>query len=485
MSRSPIVVLEFNELCPDLLNRLIGKGDLPHLKRLRDGSHVFTTDAEESGELLNPWVQWATVHTGLSAEQHGVETLSEGQRVAGKNVWDLLSEAGGKSWICGSMNASYTDNFRGQVLPDPWSTGIPPYPQERFNTYFKFIRSAVQEHSNEGSGITARSALQFLLYMVKRGLSATTIAAACQQLISERAANTRWRRAAIMDRLQLDLFASIWRSERPDLATFFLNSTAHLQHCYWRHFEPDAFSVRPSASEIKDFGGAIPFGYRAMDVLVGKILRLVGPKCNIVFCTALSQQPYLTFEEKGGRNYYRVRGSETLKQQFGLTMPYNFEPIMAEQFYVRFNSKDDTDKAESLLQSIRASLGGERSERDPPAFHLQRRQDALLVQCNVTTSVAQGARLWAPTRQDSIPFFDVFYHLDSLKSGCHHPDGVLWIRHPELAGKRHDGKVTIRSIAPTLLRLLGVESPPWMTSLPVDIFRNGTSRAIDRVSVPV
>ena len=75
----PVLMLEFNELSPELMHRFITEGHLPNFKRLSDESLVYVTDAQEAQEVLEPWIQWVTVHTGLSYEEHGVFLLGDGR----------------------------------------------------------------------------------------------------------------------------------------------------------------------------------------------------------------------------------------------------------------------------------------------------------------------------------------------------------------------------------------------------------------------
>ena len=84
----------------------------------------------------------------------------------------------------------------------------------------------------------------------------------------------------------MDLFENQWINKRPNYATFFANSTAFLQHRYWRHMEPDAYSVKPAPDALIAYGGAIKTSYERMDVIVGKALRLVGKMVQ-----SLSVQP--------------------------------------------------------------------------------------------------------------------------------------------------------------------------------------------------
>jgi hypothetical protein len=63
----------------------------------------------------------------------------------------------------------------------------------------------------------------------------------------------------------------------------------------------------------------------------------------------------------------------------------------------------------------------------------------------------------------TVPFFEIFYSMDVVKSGFHHPDGMLWVRYPDRAHFVHRGKVSIRSIAPAILALFDVPRPDFMT----------------------
>src|SRR5690349_18999563 len=98
-----IMVLEFNELTPDLMHRFMAAGHLPHFQRLHNESHVYITQAAEDGWDLNPWVQWVTVHSGIDYREHGVTELDQGAALKVDRVWDVVSKAGLSVWICGSM----------------------------------------------------------------------------------------------------------------------------------------------------------------------------------------------------------------------------------------------------------------------------------------------------------------------------------------------------------------------------------------------
>ena len=63
----------------------------------------------------------------------------------------------------------------------------------------------------------------------------------------------------------------------------------------------------------------------------------------------------------------------------------------------------------------------------------------------------------------------MFYQVESLKSGMHHSDGILWMRVPGIPPTVSREKVSLRDLPPTILSMFGIEKPPYMTGkvLPV------------------
>ena len=66
-----------------------------------------------------------------------------------------------------------------------------------------------------------------------------------------------------------------------------------------------------------------------------------------------------------------------------------------------------------------------------------------------------------------MPFFQLFYRVDGLASGMHHPDGMLWIRTPARQHRVEPFKVPLVSVAPTLLEMFGIPKPDYMRGEPI------------------
>ena len=451
---APVILLEFNELTPALVDRFMRAGHLPNFDRFYRESRVFTTDAEETQDKLNPWIQWVTVHSGLSFAEHGVFHLGDGHKLKRKCVWDLLSDAGLPVWVCGSMNPRFDSPLNGYLLPDPWTTTIAPYPDELL-PYFRFVQHNVQEHTNDHAPLAPAEHAKFVAFMVRHGLSARTVTSIARQLMRERLAGKRWKRAVLLDQLQWDVFRYYYRKLRPAFATFFLNSTAHLQHKYWRHMEPEHFTIVPSPAEQAEYESAILFGYQQMDKLLGEFMALAGRSTTLILCTALSQQPCLTYEDQGGKTFYRPRDFTDVLNLAGVRAACRVAPVMSEQFQLLFENEQDAQQAESQLEALRVD--------DTPAMLVSRDGTALFSGCKIFRSLPSDAVLRAGSGR-AAPFFDVFYQSDGLKSGMHHPDGFLWIRKPQHEHRVSSEKVPLRSVAPTVLEMFGVAPPTYMTA---------------------
>lgn len=454
-----VLVLEFNELSPTLMERFIAAGELPNFERLRSESTVMITDPEEPQASLNPWIQWVTLHSGVARAEHGIEKLGEASRLEHPTMSEVIASSGRAVVIFGSMNLPERSVPHGVYVPDPWNPEASPQPAA-LAAFTDFVRANVQEHTNEEAGISVAAAARFSAFMVRHGLSRATATAAVRQLIGERRGSVaHFARACVLDRLQWDVFRWYARRERPALATFFSNSTAHFQHMYWRNMEPERFANQPTSEEQARYQDAVLRGYRSMDALVAEAIALADElDATLMLCTALSQQPYLLAEQSGGKFAYRPRDFDRLLEAVGVDAPGNVAPVMAEQFHVRFESSDSAGEAADRFRQ--ATVDGE------PAFIVRLDGEDVFTGCRITWTLPDDAEL-VDADGGTERFHDLFYRFETAKSGYHHPDGMWWVR----TGRHRtvEDRVSLRSIAPTILTMLGVEVPDSMTAPPVDL----------------
>lgn len=450
MTQNSVVLLEFNELCPGLLDRWMAAGKLPNFKRFHDASEVYITEADAKAPALEPWIQWYSMHTGVDYSTHQVFRLTDGPLNRRDDMWNLLQAAGLKTFNCGSMNTAGYDTPGSIFLPDPWCTGEKAHPVE-LDRFYSFVSRQVREYTNVEGRSAISEAIDFLSFMAKRGLRIRTVLDIMKQLVSEKTQGSHlsWRRVAILDWLQTDLFMHYFKKSRPNFSTFFLNSTAHLQHTYWRHMDPEAFSVRPDQVELDRYGDAILFGYQNMDRALGRFFALEKRfPVTLILASALSQQPFLKAEGEGGQRFYRPRNMESFLAWLDLK-PSSSQPVMTHQYMLRFDQADQADQAVSRLEKL--TVHNQRlldiDRRDPTTVYIGSQIRQLLPDDSELIGMNGESR----------PFADLFYLIDATKSGCHHPDGVLWFKTGE--GQKHEDRVSILNVLPTLLDMFDVPVP--------------------------
>ncbi len=447
----PLILIEMNELCPDLLRKWMEAGELPNFSRFYRESDVFTTDVDvEDSKYLEPWIQWYSMHTGVNYDTHGVYHLTDGPKSGEKDIWGMLRDAGLNVGNFSSMNCGGFEAEGSFYVPDPWVTSERAYPQE-LQLFQDFVQNQVQEYTNPNKVFGPTEMAKTLAFLTGHGLSTKTIHRIVTQLSSEKLkdAGEGWKRVFILDWLCADVFRHYMRKTQPAFATFFSNSIAHCQHAYWRCMEPEKFDVQPSDDELTRYGDAILLAYKNSDAILGEMFKLERQGYQLALASALSQQPFLRLEGIGGQRFYRMHDVESALRD--LQIPYqDVQPVMTHQYMVRFASGTERDAA---IESLRAlSVDGKALFQADPSD-----EDSLYLGNQLREEMPHGLRIegFRGSNQE-LKFDDLFYLIDETKSGCHHPDGVLWFK----TGTHHihSKKVSILDVAPTILEWFGVPS---------------------------
>jgi hypothetical protein len=192
-----------------------------------------------------------------------------------------------------------------------------------------------------------------------------------------------------------------------------------------------------------------------MDWLIGRVLKLADRHgATLVFQTALSQQPFLRYEAKGGQRFIRLRDVAGFLREAGISYR-DVDPTMTHQFMVTFDDEAERAAAERRLSTFEYEDG--RKLLDSPPHETP---NAIYFGAQMASTGGLDAIVHDRVTGRSFPASKVVYELDGTKSGCHHPVGALWIRRG--THRRHNGLVSILDTFPTMLDLLGIpdESSP-------------------------
>jgi hypothetical protein len=432
-----VLLIEFNEITPSLVFRFMSDGMLPHFKRLYERSRVYLTDAGDAP--LEPWIQWPSIHCGKTHDEHGVRYLGEGRHVSFPGIATILSQAGRRVGVFGTINTNYRD-LNGYFIPDPWDQPEFVAPLDVL-PFYSFVSKHIKENSRHATA-TVREIIAFLRFMVRNGLSLRTIwQTGCQLAREAFRPGQKWRRALILDLLQYDLFRRLNERFDVEFASFFSNSTAHLQHYYWRNMDPQRFSAAPPPGSDPSLRNAIQSAYVAMDGLLGRITA-DHPSACIFLCSGLSQKAW----DETTKCTYRPHDFNKFLAFAGI-QPTNVIPVMAERFRIECSTEADARAIADRLSMLTI---------DGTAFMgIDVRKRTINLGCDLYDSddaiYAKVVRNWDG---GTAVFRDLFYRVTTMNSGQHDPVGMLWVENG--VHEVIPDKLPLTAIAPMILEKFGV-----------------------------
>lgn len=442
---SPVIMLELNELCPPIIDRMMAAGDLPNFAWLKSQSDVHVTFTDDPN--LEPWVQWVTLHTGQTEDVHGAAELDEGHLIDTPRFWDKLAENGTDSLIFGSMNCRTERPDKVWLLPDPWSAGVKAT-DPAYQGFQDFISYHVTEHTNPNAKQGMGEMASVVAFLLSHGLSMKTIKDALAQIASEKTSKTdrHWRRAIILDQLMWDVFEATYKKRRPDFATFFANSTAFLQHRYWRHMSPESYTVKPSESDMAAYGNAVEDSYRHMDGIIGRTRKLIGKTGRIIFATALSQEANTKYEHIGGKFVYRPHSFEKLFEWAGAPKATSFEPVMTHQAWASYETEDQAKAAQAALNNI--------TSNGAPIIDSRVDENRLFFYSNLISIVEDGFEVTHATENKRIDYTDLFLLIGQVNNSQHNRHGCFWLPKAGASPTVNDGTLPLEKTTDLIMAQL-------------------------------
>lgn len=461
-----VLLLEFNEIHWAIVDRLIGRHGsdfLPNFARLRSHGAWTVQSAVERAPLLDPWVTWVTLHTGVPPQVHGASVLEQSSAtLQARRSWQYVHEAGLKVGVFGSISSYPPQPVRGFMIPGPFAPGNETFPPALEPVQW-INRSQTRAHGGASASQGALSSLKNGAKLLQLGLRLRTIGKIALQLLRERRdPHARWRRVCLQPLLNFDIFAKQYRAARPHFATLHSNHAAHFMHHYWRAWDDGEFPVKASPEEKARYGDAIPTGYQLCDQLLGQAMALLDDDTVLVLASSMGQQPFISDKYSAGKIVVRVKDIEALLKLAGRHGITEVVQTMVPQWNLTI--RDGARRAQVIRffeQVMRQQ--GEVRER---GFAVQETHDQLTITplglARNDLPVTYDFTL-ADGRHLQMPLTELFaMDTPTVKQGMHHPDGLLaFYGRGVRAGVRLDDCTNL-DVAPTLLTLMGVAVPDAM-----------------------
>ena len=373
-----LIVLELNELNFDAVRSYAEQGALPNFRAFFQRHGYCETLSEVRYEELEPWIQWVTVHTGLSFAEHGIFRLGDAVASQTPQIWELVErEMNLTVGAISPMNAANRATRPAFFVPDPW-TATPPSGTWLTRQLSAAIAQAVNDNAR---GRITTTTMATLVAGICRFASARNY----ERYVTLAARRTRrpWNRVLLLDMFLSDVFVTLMKKSRPHFATFFLNGAAHLQHHYMLN-SPACRSarrnppwyIRPDEDPVGDI-------YRTYDRILGQVQRVL-PGWRTVLVTGLHQEPYPAPEF-----YWRLLDHADFLARLGLRFK-EVQSRMSRDFVVGFENDEDLRRSADLLRS--AKIGGE------PAFSVEERKADIFVQLIFPHEITKDMSLAAGER---------------------------------------------------------------------------------------
>ena len=397
----PLILLSLNELNFEFVEDYISKGYLPNFRLLFEQFGYQKTSSEREYHLLEPWIQWVSVHTGKTFEEHKVFRLGDiADRDDLDQIWEVLERRGYKVAAISPFNAKNNLKKAPFFVPDPW-TITKVSGEARLEKFYKAISKIVNNHSNgEMSGSAPIDLFKgFLSFIPFRSYTKYFKLA------------TRIRRKStkvtILDELLSDIFFHFYKKEKPDFSSLFLNGAAHIQHHYM--FNSKAYSGDQSNPEWycpKQEDPVLDI-LNSYDLIIKKLLSL---DARVIFATGLHQKPH-----KSKTYYWRLKDHESFLKLIGINNHKSVLPRMSRDWLIEFNDFDGAREAEYLLNNLF-------SEKDNlPLFSVDNRGESLFVELVYPQNITKNFSIISKSGKLPFDFFE-FVSFLAIKNGEH--DGV-------------------------------------------------------------
>lgn len=462
-----VLLLEFNEINWAVIDRLIaerGAKFLPNFVRLREQGAWSLQSAIERPPMLDPWITWVTVHTGVSPAVHGASVLEQdAETVKAKRTWQYVSEAGHSVGVFGSISAYPPTPLRGFMVPGPFAPSDDTYPA-RLQPVQAINRRYTQVHAKTSKAPGAFEGLKLGAKLMRLGLRPVTCLRVAAQLARERVSpHARWRRVSLQPLLNFDFFAKLYKQERPTFATWHSNHAAHYMHHYWRAWDDSAFTTRSPPGEKKKYGEAVPFGYRVCDELLGRAFDLIDDTTVIVVASSMGQQPFVSDKYPDGKIVVRIKDIDALLGLLGRKGVQEVVPTMVPQWNIVV-----PDAAQR--HSLRDQFEGTRRVVDgvvEAGFAVAEVGNALTVTPLGLAQMTKGIEYVfpaTPERAESRQPMEALFAMDTptAKQGMHHIDGILAFYGKGIRRGTELPPCTNLDVAPTMLSILGLIKPDVM-----------------------
>ncbi len=431
-----LILVELNEINFDVVEKYIEScpSRFPALRSLITGPHIRST-SEQHYDKLEPWIQWTSVHSGLSYDEHKIFRLGDIVGSSVPQVFEQMEAAGVRVGCVSAMNAENRLKNPAYFIPDPWTRT----PTDG-SWWSQVLGCAVSQAVNDNA--RSRIHLKNIIYLAMGLLCfAQPKHFSTYWRLIRKSKGAPWRKALVLDLFLSDLHIRLFNGRRPNFSTVFLNAGAHIQHHYFLSAAPVGGSL-----ELRNPRWYIPPGVdpvaemlEVYDSIVGALLAL--EDVEVITATGLSQRPYDRV-----KYYYRLKDHAGFLKLLDIRFNAVY-PRMTRDFLVEFSSEEDAKEAEARLAAARIIGDG-----SPLFGEIDNRGTSIFASLSYPNEITPDLNFHLEGKTYALAPHVAFV---AIKNGMHQADGFAFFT-PGVAKFAPPDRSHVKELYTTILQFFGV-----------------------------
>ncbi len=333
----------------DIINPLIEKGKLPHLKSLIDKGTYGILMSDE--KMVSPSV-WTTILTGKNSQKHGIlDFMTMQNKLRAKRIWDIFEDFKKTIGIAGFL-MTWPPKLKGDgfIIPDHFAPDAKTIPAD-----VSFLRELTNSrHMRKNFNI--QNFMHYFEKSLKYQVGLMNVFRAFAVFLEKKLnkndyLNSFHKEINLFMNFLGGVFTNLVSTYRPDFSAIYLAGTDVLAHKYWHFFKPEDFQdVDPKL--IRKYGNVIPDVYIASDRIIGRLMKTFDNLYGEYDVIVVSDHGFQTYHERKFRPSVKI---EFLLKKIGMQDQFNYTKIghMAIVTPIAENGKLERQYLDQLKEKLR------------------------------------------------------------------------------------------------------------------------------------
>ncbi len=404
MKKKKLIFIQLNEINFDYVSPYLSKIKIDNFKKLIDEG-LITTSSEKNYEELEPWIQWASVATGKTLQEHKIFRLGDIIKYKEDQIYEILENKNLSVGAICPMNVENRMKDPVYFIPDPWTNTS----SDKSFWSKNLTKTLVQVVNDNTKGKASLHSLLILFLSIIRFGKFSNYLKFFYFFIT--GFQKKWRRALFLDLLINDIHLSLIKKNKVNFSTIFFNGLAHIQHHYFLNSIAIKNEFKNPTWYIKENLDPFEEALVVYDKIIGDYLDI--NDYDLILATGLRQVAYDRV-----KFYYRLKDHKTFLKKINIVYK-SVEPRMTGDFLITFESL----KSAQVAQNILSNLLTKDSEQ---IFSLiDNRGLSLFITLTYDKEIKKESIL-----QNTASLIDLFNYVDfvGIKNGKHDEKGYLYYR---------------------------------------------------------